>query len=505
MSQINNARIAKNTIMLYVRMLVIMAVSLYTSRVILQELGVEDYGTYNLVAGFVTLFSFISNSLISAVQRYFNVALGANDRRRYKEIYTSSINLMLVLSLIILVLGETLGLWFVRTQLNIPVERVVAAEWVYHISLLTFVVNLLRTTFNASIIAHERMTFYAYISIFEAVARLGIVYALTSIGGDKLISYTILYCLVSVLMTIVNWVYCRGAFSECRYSIQTKDSVFKELMKFSSWTLLGQSSVVIKNQGEAILINRFFSVVANSALGIANQVTNALDMFVTNFQTAFNPQIVKTYASEEYQQHHLLVCRASKFSYYLLLVLSLPILFNVNIILQWWLGVVPAYTDSFCVFIIISHLINAHSTPFNTSILATGKIKRYQIICAIIYLLGLLLSGVCLWFDGPVYSIAIVGILVQGLLFVNRFVHVVNCTMLNPMYYFHNALKPMLFVTLCYAPVVYLTSLYANGIIGVIVMIGIDLVCAVGLIYLLGLSINEKELVKRLILRFLKK
>lgn len=485
-------------------MFVLMAVSLYTSRVILQVLGVEDYGTYNLVAGFVTLFSFISNALISSTQRFFNVALGESDQQKYKSVYSTSINIMIFFSVIILLVGETLGLWFIKTQINVPTDRAYAAEWVFHISLLTFVVNIIRTTFNASIIAHERMSFYAYTSIFEAIARLGIVYCIQLVHWDKLITYAWLYFTVSLLMSIVNGWYCRHKFEECRYSAKPDKKCFKELLGFSSWALLGQSAVVVRNQGESILINRFFSVVANAALGVANQVTGALDMFVSNFQTAFNPQIVKTYASGELYTHHLLVCRASKFSYYLLFVLSLPILFNIDIILEFWLSTVPSQTNYFCIFIILSHLINALSTPLNTSILAAGKIKNYQIICATIFVLGLIFSGVCLWSGCPAYTIAIVGIFVQVLLFINRLSYAVHQTKLNIKYFIKKVLYPILLVSICYVPITFLTSLYAEGIIMTILFIIFNVSCFCVLVYILGLDNNEKELVRRILSEILK-
>ena len=500
----SNKRIAKNTMLLYVRMLIIMAVSLYTSRVILQVLGIDDYGIYNLVAGFVTLFSFISNALVSSTQRFFNVALGESNQQKYKSVYSTSINIMILFSVIILLGGETLGLWFIKTQINVPADRLYAAEWVFHISLLTFVVNIIRTTFNASIIAHENMSFYAYTSIFEAVARLTIVFCLQMVEGDKLITYAWLYFAVSLLMSLVNWLYCRYRFKECRYSLKLDKKCFKELLGFSSWALLGQSAVVIRNQGESILINRFFSVVANAAMGIANQVTGALDMFVSNFQTAFNPQIVKTYASGEINQHHLLVCRASKFSFYLLLALSLPILFNINIILTIWLSTVPFQANYFCVFIIASHLINALSTPLNTAIFATGKIKNYQIICATIFIFGLILSGVCLWLNCPAYVIAIVGIFVQILLFINRLTHAIRLTLLNPSYFSKKVLAPILIISMCYIPITLLTSLYADGIVQTIIVMCIDILCFCFLTYMFGLDNREKELVRKILLKKLK-
>lgn len=252
MSSVNSKQIAKNTIFLYIRMLLLLAVSLYTSRVILKVLGIDDYGIYNLIAGFVMFLAFISNALVSAMQRYFNVALGKKDFQNYKDVFSMSINILLGLSCLILILGESIGLWFVMTRLNIPSDRFEAAIWVYQISLFTFVANTLRTPFHASIIAHEKMSFYAYVSLFEVFVRLGMVFLLMIIQGDHLIMYALLYLVVIVLVNTIYMLYCRNNFQECRYSLKKDKALFKDLIGFSGWTLLGQASVVVKNQGEAI-------------------------------------------------------------------------------------------------------------------------------------------------------------------------------------------------------------------------------------------------------------
>ena len=299
MSSVNTKKIAKNTILLYIRMLLLLVVSLYTSRVILKVLGIDDYGIYNLIAGFVTFLTFITNSLVSAMQRYFNVALGKNDLRNYRDVFSMSINILALFSCLILVLGETVGLWFVMNHLNIPPDRYNASLWVYQFSLLTFVANTLRTPFHASIIAHERMSFYAYISLVEVFLRLGMVFLLMILPGDHLIMYSIIYLFVIVLVNAIYMIYCSKNFQECSYKFKRDRSLFKDLVNFSGWTLMGQASVVVKNQGEAIFINRFFSVAANAAMGVATQVAGALELFVTNFQTAFILQLRLSNVSKE--------------------------------------------------------------------------------------------------------------------------------------------------------------------------------------------------------------
>ena len=413
MSSVNTKKIAKNTILLYIRMLLLLVVSLYTSRVILKVLGINDYGIYNLIAGFVTFLTFISNSLVSAMQRYFNVALGKNDLQNYREVFSMSINILALFSCLILVLGETIGLWFVMNHLNIPSDRYNASLWVYQFSLLTFVANTLRTPFHASIIAHERMSFYAYISLVEVFLRLGMIFLLMILPGDHLIMYSIIYLFVIVLVNAIYMIYCSKNFHECSYKFKRDRSLFKDLVNFSGWTLMGQASVVVKNQGEAIFINRFFSVAANAAMGVATQVAGALELFVSNFQTAFNPQLIQSYASKDFETHKKLLFRASKFSYFLLLIMLIPIVTNIDFILNLWLAEVPEYTNYFVAFILISYLFNAISTPFVTSLFATGSIKFYQMSFGATFLMGLIMVYLALFFGAEPYSVSVVAIFIQ--------------------------------------------------------------------------------------------
>ena len=495
----DNRKIAKNTMMLYIRMLLIMAVTLYTSRVILKVLGIEDYGIYNLIAGFVTFLVFISNSLVSAMQRYFNVALGQNNPHRYKEVFSMSLNILFLFSVLIIVLGETIGLWFVHNYLNIPEGRFTAAMWVYQISLLTFVANTLRTPFHASIIAHERMSFYAYIGIIEVILRLAMVILLMWIPFDHLLMYAFLYLCVIIGVDLMYIAYCSRKFDVCHYTFKKDRRLFRELIGFSGWSLLGQSAVVVKNQGEAIFINRFFSVAANAALGIAGQVTNAIEMFVSNFQTAFNPQLTQTFAAGNLEEHHVLLFRSAKFSYYLLLVMLLPVCFNIDTILALWLEEVPDYTSYFVTFILISYLFNALSTPFFTSILASGNIKYYQIALCATFAVGLACIYLILKLGMPPYSVSIVAIFIQIVLLAIRIFFCKKYVGISVRKFINDVLLPISLCTIISATIPYALGLLAKGTIAALIALVVDVIVVLGFVFFIGITKTERASILKMI------
>lgn len=374
-----NKKIAANTFFLYIRMVIIMLVSLYTSRVVLNVLGINDFGIYNVVGGIVVLFSFLNNALTQATQRFLTFELGRQDLNEFRNIFNISVLLYVLLSIIIIVLAETIGLWFLNTQLNIQDNRMVAANWVYQFSIFTFVLGLIRTPYNAVIIAYEKMSFYAYTSIIEALLKLVIVYILVMIACDKLILYSALLLLVSLLMLIVYLCYVFFNFKDCKHEFYWKKSLFKRIAGFSGWSLFGSLAVMSANQGINMLLNIFFGVVVNAAVGISNQVNSAVQQFVSSFQMAFNPQITKSYASQnrEYLVH--LVFKTSKYSFLLTLLITFPLLFKMEEILILWLGVLPKYTVVFCQLILVSLIFESLSGPLWMLVQATGKIKKYQI------------------------------------------------------------------------------------------------------------------------------
>lgn len=375
----NTRRIAKNTTMLYIRMLLIMTVTLYTSRVILKALGVEDYGIYNVVGGVVAMLGFLNGSLSGAGSRFITFALGKGDPREVKKVFSTVLCIHFILAGIIVLLGETVGLWFVCYKLVIPPERMTAALWVYHCSILTTVVTILSVPYNALIIAHERMNVFAYISVIEAILRLVIVWFLIYVSWDKLIIYAVLYFLTQVIIRLIYGYYCSSRFAESNTALKWDSILVKEIAVYAGWTLNGNLAVIGYTQGINILLNLFFGPVVNAARGIAVQVQAAVMIFVQNFQTAVNPQIVKSYATSELAYMHSLVIAASKYGFFLMLLLVFPILLYVNAVLKLWLGIVPEYTVSFVRIMLLTGLLMPLSGALICAIHATGNLRKFQI------------------------------------------------------------------------------------------------------------------------------
>lgn len=505
MSFVDNKRIAKNTAMLYIRMIILMVVTLYTSRVILAELGVDDYGIYSLIGGIIALFSFISQSLVLAMQRFFNVALGHKDNERYHRVYVMGYNIFFLFSAFLLLVGETVGLWFVNNKLNIPAGRETAAFWVYQISIITLIVQLLRTPDNASIIAHERMNFYAYISIGEAVIKLGIVFLLQLFDFDKLILYVLLYLVASAVINLLYKIYCNRSFIECRYNWLWDKPLFKEMISFSGWTLLSNGSRTITMQGENVFLNQYYSVSVNAARGVASQVYNAVNTFLTNFVTAFNPQLTKSYAAGEMENHFSLLYRSSKFSFYLLLVLVVPIIFNLDALLGAWLVDVPLYTKEFCVFVLLAYLADALVKPLGTSISANGNIKGLQISIAIVFVIQLIASFFALRAGWPPYIVSVFTLVSHSihylfyLYFCRRLCH------LKIRAYIKRVFLPIVPVSF-FAPIMpWFLQRYCHGIWWALALCIIDVAWVLLFVWLLGLDKSERYFIKTSVSNIIKR
>lgn len=376
----NNKRIAKNTLLLYVRMLFSMTVGLYTSRVILNALGVEDFGIYNVVGGVVTMFDFIKGSLSGATQRYITIELGKGNIPQLKKIFSISLSIHILFSLIIIILAETIGLWFLLDKMHIPDDRMTAALWVYQCSILTSIIMMMGTPYYAAIIAHERMNIFAYISILEVVLKLLIVFLLPCFPLDRLICYAILIVTSQILIRFSYKSYCNKHFKETIYHWQWDKSLFKEVLTYTGWTLNGNLAAVGYTQGLNILLNLFFNPIVNAARGIAVQVEGVIKNFFFNFQTALNPQLTKSYAQNNYAYMHQLIVVSSKFSFYMALLFSLPVILEITPILECWLGTVPECTSIFIRIILISSMLSTMANPIITSINATGNIKHFRII-----------------------------------------------------------------------------------------------------------------------------
>ena len=390
-----------------------MVVSLYTSRVILNALGVEDFGIYNVVGGVVAMFTVISGSLSAAISRFITYELGKGDQSKLNKIFSASVTIQLALSLIIVVLIESVGVWFMNAKMTIPVDRMVAANWVLQFSIITFVINLISVPYNAAIIAHERMSAFAYISILEAVCKLTIAFLIMVSPMDKLVFYAILMCAVSVLIRFTYGHYCKKHFTECTYHFHWDKNILKKMFGFAGWNFIGASSAVLRDHGGNIVINLFYGPSVNAARGIAIQVNNAIMGFVSNFMTALNPQITKSYASGDREYLMTLLFQGARLSFYMLLLLSLPVLVNTHYILVIWLKLVPEHAVLFVQLILIFAMSESISNPLITAMLATGKIRNYQIVVGGLQMMNLPISYVCLRLGCIPETVLIVAIVIS--------------------------------------------------------------------------------------------
>lgn len=375
----NNKRIAKNTLFLYFRMLLTMVISLFTSRIILKALGAEDYGIYNVVGGVITMLNFITNSLSGAESRFITFELGKGNIEKLKNIFSAIMFINFGLALLILILGETIGLWFVQNKLVIPEDRVVASLWVYQCSIATAIISILSAPYNSLIISHEKMSAFAYISIIEVVLKLVVVYLLMLSSYDKLVLYSILLLFVQLLIRFIYTKYSSHHFEESRVRPLWNAELFKEIGSYSLWTMNGNLAIVGYTQGINILLNMFFGPLVNAARGIAVQVQTTALIFVQNFLTAINPQIIKSCAVEDFNYMHKLVVAASKYGFFLMLIITFPLIVLVSPILKLWLVSVPEYTTTFVVVMLYASLLSPLSRSLVTAINATGNIKKFQI------------------------------------------------------------------------------------------------------------------------------
>ena len=385
----NNKRIVKNTVFLYIRMLLMLFISFFTSRVILQSLGVVDYGIYNVVGGVVAMFSFFNVALSGATARFLSFELGAGDTAKLKRTFTSSLTIHIVLGIFIVLLLESIGLWFMYNKLNVPADRFYSALIVFHISVLTCFFNIVQVPFNASITSHEKMSAFAYISIYDAIVKLVIVYALYIFKGDRLILYAILLMFATLTTNFIYIVYCYKHFQECRFLLGFDKEISLPILKYSSWDLFGNFSIMVRGQGLNVLQNLFFGPVVNASTGVANTVLAAIMGFTENFLTAVRPQIIKQYAVKNYEYFQKLVVNSAKYSFYLLLVTTLPLIIEADYAMGIWLEEVPQYAVIFCQLSIINNWISIIYRPIVISISATGQVRRISIINGTIYLLVL--------------------------------------------------------------------------------------------------------------------
>lgn len=459
----NSKRIAKNTMYLYIRMLFVMAVSLYTSRVVLQALGASDFGLFNVISGIILLLGFFRSSLSNSTQRFLSVYLAKRDNITARKVFNTSVYIFFVFSLILLVLAESVGVWYINNILVIPDGRLLAANVIYQTTILSLLVTLLTSTQTAAIISHEDMKFFSYVSVLDVVAKLLIALAIVRVKFyDSLILYGILLFLASLIDPIISFVFVRRNYEECKYNFSYDRTLLKEQLSFVGWNACSAGTVVVNQQGINLILNYFCGVVVNAARGIAMQVNGALVQFTFNFMMALRPAIVKAYAVKDYEYFTKLVIRSSKYSLLLMLVLCAPFFCYIEEILYLWLGPFPEHTAVFTRLVLLLSLLDVLESPIWSGALATGKIKDYTLIGSFIYLLALPASYICMFYGLPPES-AFIALIVFRFLFLINALRVLNIitSSFSIKEYLKDAILPSFITILVLILVLYLYVAYA--------------------------------------------
>ena len=503
----NSKRIAKNTIMLYIRMLFLMVISLYTSRVILKALGVEDYGIYNVVGGFVAMFSMISTSLAGAISRFITFSLAKDSPERVREVFSTSIIIQIALCILLLLIAETIGVWFISNKMVIPADRLFAANWVFQISVLTTMIQLISIPYNGLIIAHEKMSAFAFIGIYEGIAKLLIAFVVPYSSADSLILYAILMCLLSVSVRFIYGYYCSKKFPETKFKFVFDKDLLKKMFGFAGWNFIGTTSGVLRSQGINILINIFCGPAVNAARGIAMQVNNAVSGFSGNFTTAVRPQITKSFATGDKVTYENLVIKSSKFSFFILMILCIPIIIESEFIINMWLVEVPQYTIEFVSVILLLTLTDSYSKPLTILLLATGRIKKYQILVGCIQLLNFPIAYVLLKLGfNPVST-------VSSVIFISIICMITRLQLLKNMiqfpiakFYTNVVLKSISIFILSFAIIIPIREyLNLDGWVQFIVSVIMAEVICISLIYTLGLTKSEKQFILKPVKKIFKR
>lgn len=444
----NNKRIVQNTLFMYLRMLLVMVVTLYTSRVVLSVLGVDNYGIYNVVGGVVVLFTFINQAMATATQRYFSYELGKSEKGDIGKVFTISLRIHIGIAVIVLILAETVGLWFLNNKMNFPEGAMVDVNWVYQFSIVACMLNILRVPYNGLVISYERMSFFAINSIVESVLKLGIVFLLMITPISKLILYSFLILLVTAFITAWYIAFCQKNFKAARYrSVNYRDDTF-DMIKFSGWATFGSIANIGYLQGINILLNIGYGVAVNAAVAIATQINSAITQFVGGFQQALNPQLIKSESSHDVIRQQSLIFSSAKFSFFIMLVIAIPIVVNMDYILNLWLGKYPFLAMQFSQLIIMGALIECLSGPLWVTIFATGRIRAYQVVVSVILLLNIPISFILIKLNYPPTSVFVVRIGLFVIALIVRLVFLKRLIGLDLLKFLHKVIIPVLNVTI---------------------------------------------------------
>lgn len=498
--QSRSKNIAKNTIYLYIRMFFIMIVTFFTSRVVLDKLGVVDFGIQNVVGGVASLFVFFRSSLSNATQRYLSVALGEKDLEKGTLIVRQHFTIYIVIGVIAAILAELFGLWLVEQKLVIPPDRLIAARWVLHFSIIGFVVSIMDVVPYAMLVAHEDFKVYSYLGIFECVAKLAIAFVISVVAYDRLIVYSFLLLLIIVFVFLFNYIFCKVKYEECSYKLLWNPLLIKEMFGFIGWNVVGTAVYTINDAGTNLLLNMFFGPVVNAARGVSFQVSNAVNQFGQNFFTAVRPQIFKSYAENNEQYLLSLFYRSSKFSIYLLWLMTLPVMLKADAILGIWLKEVPEGTSVFLIWVLAYSLVNALVEPIWALILAVGDLKRYSIVGNLVFLMAFPISYVALKLGAPALSVFIIMFVVR-LVFVFVVLYIVSGYIhFEVPDYLRKVFYPILIVILLSSLVSYYACIYIReSLWGILLTVIISSIICGASIWSLGINRSERELINSMI------
>lgn len=501
-----NKRIAKNTLFLYVRMILTILVNLYAVRVIWQVLGVEDYGVYNVVGGIVTMFAFLNSAMVASSQRFISFELGIGNKERLNKVFSLSMTVHFMLALLILILAETIGLWFLNAKLNIPSDRMLAANWVYQCSIVAFIINIVSVPYNACIVAHEHMKAFGYFGILEVILKLVIVFLLLFIPFDKLITYAVLIVVVSALMRLIYSFYCHQNFDECHYRFVSDHHLMRDMFSFAGWSFIGNLGFSVRDQGLNIVINLFFNVAVNAAKGIATQVGTVISGFAQNFQMALGPQITKRFAAGETASMMELVIAGCKYSALLMMFIVIPLYFASEVVLKLWLGDVAPYTVGFMQLVLIISLVDSMVGPVTTALQATGHIKWFQIIISIIMVANIPLAWIWLKLEANPYIVLYVSILTSVIALVARLIllhHEVTFSYRDFLAKVVCRIVPVLILS--GAGVWCFYSLFDHSLLGLLYYSVVSVTVTGVMIFIFGLATNERSLIIATIINRIKK
>lgn len=491
----DNKRVAKNTVYMYIRMAFSMLVGLYTSRVILQVLGVEDFGLYNVIGGIISLFTVLNAALINTTSRFITVSLAKGDIQDTRHIFNMAFLLHLFVGILIVVLGETIGLWYLHAKLVIPEGREIAAEWLYQFTIVSAFLTTINVPYNADIIAHEKINVYAIIQIIDVVLKLAIVFLLKIAPFDQLIFYALLVLLVTVFNVSVNFIYCRRKFEEVKFLFFWSWQKFKEILTFVGWALVGNFSNMFYTQGINLMLNAFCGPAVNAARGIAVQVQGVVAQMANNVQTAINPQIIKTYSTNNLERMHMLICASSRYCYYLLLLIALPIMLEADYILHLWLGIVPDHTVNFVRLTLIAVLLDAFINPMFTANLASGKLNLYYIPISInsfgfmfITYFAIKTTRIPEIVFVCYLTMILIGVVVR-IFVMRKQINLASKT------YIQRALIPALLVTVLSSALPIISHIFVSGdLLRLLLTLALSLISVCSVVYFVGITKSEREL-----------